>query len=135
VQTFLPYADFAQSAKCLDYRRLGKQRVEAMQILSTLTGQSKGWRNHPAVKMWEGYEIALRLYHNIMIDEWVSRGYKNTMRHFRIIHSLCVMPHWLGDERVHSSHRANLLRKDPTSGYYWPPSIGSVVAFDTRPQI
>jgi hypothetical protein len=42
------------------------------------------------------------------------------------------MPSWLGDERVHSSHRSNLLRKRPehygllgwTEGpdmpYHWP---------------
>ena len=28
MQTFLPYKDFGKTAKCLDYRRLGKQRVE-----------------------------------------------------------------------------------------------------------
>ena len=31
------------------------------------------------------------------------------------------MPHWLGDEAFHSSHRANLLRKDYKfySQYEW----------------
>ena len=33
MQTFLPYPDFARSARCLDNRRLGKQRVESYQIL------------------------------------------------------------------------------------------------------
>jgi hypothetical protein len=33
VQTFLPYADFAESARVLDRARLGKQRVEALQVL------------------------------------------------------------------------------------------------------
>ena len=42
MQTFLPYPDFTQSAKTLDYRRLGKQRVEAWQILNALRGVSKG---------------------------------------------------------------------------------------------
>ena len=32
MQTFLPYADFKRSAESLDNKRLGKQRVEAMQI-------------------------------------------------------------------------------------------------------
>ena len=36
-------------------------------------------------------------------------------------------PTWLGDNRVHSSHRANLLRKDPEhyNKYKWTedPSI------------
>jgi len=33
MQTFLPYADFARCAEVLDPRRLGKQRVEALQIM------------------------------------------------------------------------------------------------------
>ena len=41
MQTFLPYPDFAKSAACLDNRRLGKQRVECLQILKTLSKESK----------------------------------------------------------------------------------------------
>ena len=52
MQTFLPYDDFVKSAKVLDYRRLGKQRVEAMQLLKAISGQG-GWRNHPAALMWK----------------------------------------------------------------------------------
>jgi len=37
VQTFLPYPDFKKSAECLDFRRLGKQRVD--QLLT------KSWTN------------------------------------------------------------------------------------------
>jgi hypothetical protein len=36
MQTFLPYEDFTLSAQVLDYRRLGKQRVEALQIYNVL---------------------------------------------------------------------------------------------------
>ena len=64
MQTFLPYADFVKTAKCLDYRRLGKQRVEAFQILNILEGKTTkaGWKHHPAVLMWKGYENALKKY-------------------------------------------------------------------------
>lgn len=83
MQTFLPYPDFAESARCLDNRRLGKQRVEAYQILRALERfddpQRPGWRNHPAVLMWRGYEDALRLYMNATITEWTGRGFRNTM--------------------------------------------------------
>lgn len=34
--SFLPYRSFEESAKCLDYKRLGKMRVECLQILKTL---------------------------------------------------------------------------------------------------
>ena len=35
MQTFLPYPDFHESAKVLDMKRLGKQRVEVLQLLNS----------------------------------------------------------------------------------------------------
>mgnify|MGYP003676208942 FL=1 len=118
MQTFLPYKSFTKSAQVLDYKRLGKQRVEAMQIFNALTGVPTksgkaytGWLNHPAVVMWKGYEEALLLYKNKMIEEWILRGYNNTMEMIGVSDDV-VMPPWLGNDRVHGSHRSNLLRKD-----------------------
>lgn len=108
MQTFLPYSDFRLSAACLDYRRLGKQRVEAMQLL---LGQ---WPNHPASKMWRGYEDALAFYGFCCCEEWVKRGYKNRI----IFEYNSVMARWGGP--IHSSHRSNLLRKD----YVWYSRFG-----------
>ena len=44
MQTFLPYPDFKKSAKCLDYKRLGKQRCESWQIYLALTKENYGWK-------------------------------------------------------------------------------------------
>mgnify|MGYP003658088518 FL=1 len=132
MQTFLPYRDFRESLKSLDYRRLGKQRVETHQVLNVLLErtQTKGWRNHPITKMWRGYENALKVYFNICVQEWVGRGYKNNMKLEKISGEV-VYPPWIGAELFHSSHRANLLRKDlvyysahgwnedPTDPYAW----------------
>ena len=52
MQTFVPYPDLHDSAAVLDYRRLGKQRVEAYQIIRAALHLSKGWGNHPATRMW-----------------------------------------------------------------------------------
>lgn len=112
MQTFLPHSDFAASANCLDNKRLGKQRVEAYQILRTLYGVSRGWENHPAVRMWRGYEVALGLYMNACIEEWVKRGFNNNMLFIPSI-APCIMPPWFGNAEFHASHRSNLLRKDP----------------------
>jgi hypothetical protein len=76
MQTFLPYRDFNSTAYCLDYRRLGKQRLETYQIIRVLTGLSTGWANHPAVKMWKGYVPALKAYYNAIVFEWIERGYE-----------------------------------------------------------
>lgn len=54
MQTFLPYSSFKDSARVLDRQRLGKQRVENMQIITALLDPDYGWQNHPAVNMWRG---------------------------------------------------------------------------------
>lgn len=144
MQTFLPYPSFAETAAVLDRQRLGKQRVEAWQILRTLRGEGKlGWRNHPAVLMWTGHERALAAYGLAICDEWLLRGYQDTMRP-RFEDALVSdqrdsgFPLWLGNPPFHASHRANLLRKapgfyaaygwteDPALPYVWPaPSEGA----------
>ena len=83
MQTFLPYPDFKKSLQTLDYRRLGKQRVEAYQILRAIK-YGGGWQHHPVTKMWRNHINALKLYHNLCIDEWVRRGYKNSMEKMKI---------------------------------------------------
>ncbi len=113
MQTFLPYSNFEKTAKVLDSKRLGKQRVEAFQILNILLDrtQTKGWRNHPAIIMWKGYENALKDYLNTCIREWKKRGYKNTMK-FEKIKGKIIMPFWMGNRKFHKSHKSNLLRKN-----------------------
>ncbi len=140
MQTFLPYASFEKSVRCLDYKRLGKQRVEAHQISNQLRHKWAGWRNHPAVRMWAGYRLALLCYMNACIREWERRGYVNNKmkinrRADRLLRAGCVaMPPWLGRRSFHRSHQSNLLRKDrkhyrqfgwnvpSTLPYEWPVS-------------
>lgn len=113
VNTFIPYADFKKCAKVLDNQRLGKQRVEAKQILNILTDatETKGWRNHPVVHMWRGYEKALMLYYNTIVQEWINRGFVNNMPLFKIKGKV-PLPWFIGNKTVHYSHQGNLLRKN-----------------------
>lgn len=139
MQTFLPYPDFAQSARCLDRQRLGKQRVEVLQLLRALLVPGAGWGNHPAAKMWRTKELALLRYGEAICSEWIGRGYNDTclckMRDLYFAHrqgETNTMPDWLWNEAFHAAHRSNLLRKDPvhysqfgwTEGpdlpYVWP---------------
>lgn len=119
MQTFLPFRDFAASARTLDQKRLGKQRVENLQILSALLDSSKGWQNHPAVRMWRGHEYALLIYQFKICDEWTSRGYRDTCRDKAealftdfACDTRTGSPPWLGSKPFHESHQSNLLRKD-----------------------
>lgn len=151
MQTFLPYPDFAATAAVLDPRRLGKQRVEVLQILRGLTMPGYGWRHHPAVKMWAGYEEALVRYGLEICRVWSALGHADTcatslttelasrcgvspVRGQPELAATGDLPPWLGDPALHLSHRAALLRKDPErygSGfdavpddlpYVWPAS-------------
>ncbi|CAH6418881.1 Hypothetical protein POVN_LOCUS605 [uncultured virus] len=138
VNTFLVASDFSVSAAWLDNTRLWKQVLEAYQILAVLTGSSDGWRNHPAVKMWEGYAPALKAYINAHIDEWARRGKNNNTKPKLEVNEKVVYPWWMQTEAIYHSHRANLLRKDPTyyaallphtdeaylgKGYFWPAKV------------
>ena len=129
MQTFLPYADFDASARVLDTKRLGKQRVECLQVLRGLTIPTYGWRHHPAVKMWRGHEEALGRYSLTCCAVWVERGFADTVAGTLSVELAAAglaqvrtqagladagaLPPWLGDQAFHLSHRSSLLRKDP----------------------
>jgi hypothetical protein len=134
MQTFLPYADFERSAGVLDMKRLGKQRVEVIQIVRALTWPGYGWANHPAVLMWQGYERALGCYGLACCRAWSEHGHADTCA-ATIRHDLRQvgveniptqdelaraggLPPWLGDEDFHLSHRSMLLAKLPA--HYGP---------------
>ena len=113
MQTFLPSKSIRKSLEILDNKRLGKQRVEAFQILNILLKRTKtkGWKNHPAVKMWKGHSNALKSYFNVSLEEWIKRGFRNNME-FEKIRGKIVFPSWFGKDKFHASHRSNLLRKN-----------------------
>lgn len=168
MQTFLSYPDFNESARVLDDKRLGKQRVECLQILNVLAigpyqrarcnadtifpvwescpvdewqkdkinyeYRKTPWYNHPAVRMWRGYEYRLTCYGICICREWQQRGYADTcmvkiVKHqadlYKILldqHGPCSLgsvseqhkpyPPWLGNPAFHAAHRSNLLRKN-----------------------
>lgn len=140
MQTFLPFKDFNQSANSLDRARLGKQRVETLQILQALDKRNNqklekvGWINHPATKMWDGYEYHLAEYGKAICVEWVSRGYNDScfdkISNLQLLFSKTEEPWWLGDPRLHLSHKAMLYKKSPefylnfanskAEDYWWP---------------
>ena len=134
MQTFLPHREFGKCAFALDDKRLGKQRVETLQILNALRKPNYGWKNHPAVRMWAGHEFLLTIYGKSMCAEWIRRGFQDTcwQKIDAIQTEICVAPPppgghdvtpwWLGDVRLMRSHQSNLIRKLPE--YYRPQFPG-----------
>lgn len=139
MQTFLPYPDFAATAAVLDPLRLGKQRVEVLQVLRALTVPGYGWRHHPAAKMWTGYEEALVRYGLEICHHWRSLGRADTcattmttelaellgtseVRTQPALAAAAELPPWLGNPALHLSHRSALLRKNPA---FYRPVFGN----------
>ncbi len=160
MQTFLPYSDFDETARALDRKRLGKQRVEVIQIVRALTRPGYGWASHPAVLMWKGYEEALGRYGVSVCDVWVEQGFGDTcaatigadlrtigvtsIRSYQQLAAEGALPAWLFDPALHRSHQSALVRKD--SGHYrrlfpdvpddlpyvWPVRSPAVVEHERR---
>lgn len=152
VVTFLPFPDIEKSLRTLDKRRLGKQRVEAKQILQALDKETKGWVNHPATRMWEGYKFLLKHYYNETLRIWAEVGGVNKLlepisltEDEQLLLDKGLKPYWWGWEPFHESHKAALVRKDnqyyshlmdPESkylqlGYVWPHKHTSETPFET----
>lgn len=160
MQTFLPYPDFERSARSLDWKRLGKQRVETLQVVRALTWPGYGWANHPAVLMWRGYEEALGRYGLTCCEMWLERGFNDTcaaslvtdlraagltlIRSEEELRRGSAVPPWLGSEAFHRSHRSALIRKDPDHygplfpgtpadlPYVWPVRSAAAIAAAQR---
>jgi hypothetical protein len=118
MQTFLPWERFDKTAACLDYKRLGKQRVECKQILQALAGKT-AWSNHPAVRMWRGHAAVLIQYYEAIAAEWIKRGYNHTMTLPELPARFAAetgKPFWLGKYTFHQGHRNLLIQKD--AGHY-----------------
>lgn len=123
MQTFMPYSSFQKTAQCLDYRRLGKQRVEAKQILQCLLKEgSTGWGHHPIVGAWAGYEEALAVYGLYICSEWKLRGYQDSLfGWFQVMrqniregeHYTTPIPPWAEDSRVNQAYQKLLTWKEP----------------------
>jgi hypothetical protein len=140
VQTFLPFPGFGDTARVLDVRRLGKQRVETMQVLRALTVPGYGWRHHPAASMWAGYEEGLARYGLEICGVWTAAGRADTcaatlradlgkalgldsIRSEETLAAVGELPPWLGDPNFHRSHQSSLVRKDPEHYRPWFPDV------------
>jgi hypothetical protein len=130
MQTFLPFECFQSSAKVLDQKRLGKQRVEVLQLLNAISKIKnkepvRGWKNHPCTRMWKDYSNALVFYGVAICTEWINRCYNDTCLDKINFHynekEPMVIPKWLGNPDLHLSHKSNLIQKDPFFyGNMWP---------------
>lgn len=123
----------------LDYQRLGKQRVEARQIIDILEFYDlngfipdQGWIDHKVTKMWKGHTKALKCYFNEVVKYWIKLGYENNYELYENVECEIIRCKFDGKKAIfekeanentfpisfsfppfHFSHRAALYMKNP----------------------
>jgi len=142
MQTFLAYSNLEQSAKILDIKRLNKQISECYEIIRSITGESKGWRNHPIVKAWRNHYSVVALFGIFCCEEKMKRIGSSHSCYEKLKSYLSKtegVPWWFGNEKIHSQYRANLLAKNfdwyqqfnwlekPNFIRYYPLDNGSIL--------
>ncbi len=117
MQVFLPHADYHRSTMSLDESRLGNQIWRECWTLVNW-----GWPHHIASKLWRDHFHSLCTYALAGVDAMEERKwYDPTVRErwrerFLLARNLFEdtgPPPFVGDERVHSTYRANLLAWEP----------------------
>lgn len=138
MQTWITDSNFLKSAKNLDKKRLHSQIYEGIHILASLLNcnnklinPKRSVKNHPAAKLWSGYENELFNYidiHMAVIDPcYIIKNNINTLNLLLLvdigkfhINEQFVIPNWITPELIRV-HRSVLIQKKPE--YYrekWP---------------
>jgi len=130
MQIFVPYVQPYKTARCLDNRRLAKQIIEVIQILSANTKVDVGWKipkyiyNHPTTKLYYDYKGLLYLvdYLFFILYEYKKRKNKEhkcqrLFKYFDKWHVLFISldENWIPEhltEEFCTKHQQLLLKKD-----------------------
>jgi hypothetical protein len=130
MQTKITDKDFYKSASNLTRQHLGAQIYEGIHILASLldcndklVNPKRNVKNHPASRLWIGYEYELLFYIERHLDEWcVERGYKSNINDQNFF-MLCDQKYernfkygiknldWITDELI-QTHRSVLIQKE-----------------------
>lgn len=131
MQTFITNSpEFRFGVEYLDKKRLVKQLLECRQIMAALAGETKGWVNHPATKMWKGKEGLLWDYSRDVAQELMHRGYKWKNNFDKLTVSyLNILDYQPTDgdfseedfNKIVYTHRGRLFEKDPIHYAQWLP--------------
>lgn len=138
MNVLLPYEDFAESAKCLDIRRMHAQYKFGVMLLRSITHVYKprnkqnihGFEDHTVAKFWMGHELALAKFMLALANEGLHRplgpdkAFSLFLRKKRLRETIALVeymeslgwpdtkPLFIGDEEFHSGTRAFLLYKE-----------------------
>lgn len=117
----LPHPHYAASARTFDNVELKRQAILAREVFKSLRPAPDkpigpvGRSPTLCELMWLGYTLAIWRYSNILAYELADRGMRLPFVPEPLPYHYAKAvsdPPWFGDERVHFSHQALLLRKN-----------------------
>ena len=126
MQSWILDKDFYKSASYLDRNRLQANIYENIHILASLldvndklVNPKRNVKNHPASKLWIGYEGILLDYIYCHLQKWNRLGYRQGVnyKNFKIlrlevlINLIDPIPLWITDELI-ETHRSVLIQKE-----------------------
>lgn len=115
MQIFIPYKSPLACAMVLDTKRFNKQILETKQILTALSGHTKGYLNHPVTKMYASHQKWLR--HYLKTFEMFQEGNIMLARIYSKKADMC-RPKWMDDELC-DQHKRRLHTKRPDLYPQW----------------
>lgn len=136
--TYMPLPSILDSVAALPSGVLRPQLIDCLNILEHLSGFRAGMLYAPAVQMWVGAARGLFIYTDAIqermdAEKLSSPSIQVTKDKIRIATTMILeqeafaehpsdsSPFWLGDDRVHASHRSRLLTNYPqaVSRFNW----------------
>lgn len=109
MQVFVCYPEPIRVAECLDRLRLTKQVIEARQILNSIDGLSKSWKNHPVCLMYR--EHREWLYNYMCCMDCYLKGLYDYAKYWSDKADE-IIPSFITDEMV-TQHKRRLYTKNP----------------------
>lgn len=129
MQTWITDKDFSKSASNLNRHHLHANIYESIHILASLldctdklVNPKRNVKNHPAAKLWKGYEGYLYFYIEFHLSAWHENGYEshiNSKNLYMIAKQLTLYSYymdeknivWITDELI-QTHRSVLIQKE-----------------------
>jgi hypothetical protein len=131
MMTWMTRMSFFDTAQDLDVDLLSTGYRDAVQLFNALLfEQDEISENHPVLRMWQGYHVALASYAISLSASLVVHGISHGTEALRLARTIedmrreedhpFVLPPWLEDTDVLRSHRSNIVRRWPEYADVWP---------------
>lgn len=121
---FLPYPDYQKTAAALAEVTLNHEIFAICELMECVHQTERSQEvdvDSRLLSAWQGHEVSLIELGLTCLDEFAKRGKQLLIRERMAWHMDCATsgefsmekPAWVGDDDIHTSHKAKLIRDVP----------------------